>query len=168
MLLLGCSQCVLLLLSCSELLNSQGVRSLEQLREDKQKGSLSVRKTHHYNFKDTFLKKKTNKPAAESCSQTIPLEPLRSPPESGSLHNQTGGTLHQLAVPFLPCSEPPGSESPQWGLCFGWSCVAGVHGGGAVPSSPSLSDWHPSALRLQWVRLDGFLGLDWDSRDIKC
>lgn len=31
MLLLGCSQGILLLLSCGELLNGQGIRSLEQL-----------------------------------------------------------------------------------------------------------------------------------------
>lgn len=62
-----------------------------------------------------------------------------SPPESDFPHSRTGGTPHHLAAPFLPCSGPPGSGSPQLGPCFERGCaVGGV--GGAVPSSPNLSD----------------------------
>lgn len=114
-----------------------------------------------------------NRPAAESCSQTILRGSLRSPPESGFQHSQTGGTPHQLAAPYPPCSESPGYGIPRLGLCFGRGCVGGGHGGGggggdggggAGPSSPNQSDWDPSSPQPQWGKLDGFQGLDWENK----
>lgn len=171
MLLLGCSKSILLLLSCSELLNSQGIRSLEQLGWMTKNTKIIIcgANIQLYVLIDRFCFCFffSNQPAVEGCSQTTLLEPLRSPPEFGSLHSQTGATQHQLAAPYLPCSGPPGSGSRHLGLCFGLGCVAGVHEGGAVRSSPRSSDWHPSFPRLQLGKLDGFQVLDWESKDVK-
>lgn len=156
MLLLGCSQCILLLLSCSELLNSQWIRPLEQLGRKKKKKK-NQQTAHNLLSKLPTRFCEFNRPAAESCSQTIQLESLKSPPESDYQHSQTVRTPHQLAAPYRPCSGPPGSGNPQLGPCFGRGSAVGEHeGGGAAPSSPNLSDWDPSSPQPQWEKLDGF------------
>lgn len=100
-----------------------------------------------------------SKPAAESCSQTILLQLLKNPPESGSLHSQTGGTPHQPAALDLRCSGPLDSGSPQPKVCFGRGCVE-AREGGAEPSFPFLTGWCPSVPQPQWEKPDDFQGLD--------
>lgn len=168
MLLLSCSQCVLLLLRCSELLNSERVGPLEQLRGKQAKYDHEPKRLRSEDSRVCLSPKLSYKPAAGSCSQTVPPERLRSPSESGSLRSRTGVTPRRPAAPCHPCSGPRGSESPQWGVWFGRSCVAagradgggreGGRAGGAAPSSPGQPEWHPFAPQLRWARPGDFLG----------